>query len=44
MGINGKVKYIVTGDKDLLELNPYKNIKIVTYSEFKKMYPLEIFI
>lgn len=36
MGIVGKAEYIVTGDKDLLELNPYKSINIVRYKEFKE--------
>jgi putative PIN family toxin of toxin-antitoxin system len=37
MGIVGKVKYIVTGDMDLLELNPYRKIKIIKYSMFKEI-------
>lgn len=34
--VYGKAKYILTGDKDLLELNPYKGIQIITMNEFIK--------
>ena len=38
MGIVGKVKYIVTGDIYLLELNPYnRKIKIIKYNRFKEI-------
>ena len=30
----GKCKYIITGDKDLLTLRNYQNIKVVTPSQF----------
>lgn len=30
----GKCKYLITGDKDLLTLQKYKNIKVVTPSQF----------
>ena len=33
----GNVDYLVTGDKDLLELIEYKDTKIVTASEFEKI-------
>lgn len=32
--VEGNCQYIITGDKDLLELSKYKNIKIITVSEF----------
>ncbi|MCL1947733.1 MAG: putative toxin-antitoxin system toxin component, PIN family [Chitinivibrionia bacterium] len=32
--IDGKCKYIVSGDKDLLELKSFKNVEIVTVREF----------
>ena len=32
--IEGKCEYVVTGDKDLLDLKSYKEIKILTPSEF----------
>ena len=34
--LDGKVKYIITGDKDLLELNPYKEIEILAMNDFIK--------
>lgn len=34
MALNGKADFIITGDSDLLELNPYKEIKIIKFSEF----------
>lgn len=38
VAVEGGCKYIVTGDQDLLRLNSFKSIKIVTADEF-----LEIF-
>lgn len=35
--IKGRCDYIVTGDKDLLELKSYQDIKIVTVAEFLKL-------
>ncbi len=34
--VSGKVDFIVTEDKVLLALNPYRNLKIVTIKEFYK--------
>ncbi|MBF8250098.1 MAG: putative nucleic acid-binding protein, contains domain [Candidatus Levybacteria bacterium] len=34
--VEGKCKYIITGDKDLLWLKAYKDIKIVTPEQFLK--------
>lgn len=34
--VEGKCKYIVTGDKELLELIVYRDIKIVTADQFLK--------
>ena len=34
--VAGKVDFIITGDKYLLSLNPFKNIQIITPSEFLK--------
>ena len=34
---DGKADYLLTGDKDLLELTEYKNTKIITASEFEKI-------
>ncbi len=35
--LKGKAGIIVTGDEDLLVLNPYKGISIVTYQEFERI-------
>jgi uncharacterized protein len=40
IGINGGADMIVTEDKDLLLLDPYKNIRIVKYKEFLKIIEL----
>ena len=34
LALNGQAEYIVTGDKDLLVLHPFRNVKIVTAEEF----------
>jgi predicted nucleic acid-binding protein len=31
-----KADYLVTGDKDLLELNPFKTARILTPSDFEQ--------
>ena len=36
LAINGNATYIVTGDADLLLLNPFRGVKIVTPAEFLK--------
>jgi uncharacterized protein len=36
LAINGQAEYIVSGDKDLLVLNPFRSLKIVTAEEFLK--------
>lgn len=33
IALNGKADYIITGDSDLLILNPFENIQIITYRE-----------
>lgn len=35
--IRGKANYIVTGDKDLLFLKPYRGIKIIGFKEFENI-------
>jgi putative PIN family toxin of toxin-antitoxin system len=35
--VDGKCYYIVSGDKDLLSLNNYENIKILTVAEFMQI-------
>ncbi len=34
VAFNGKADFIITGDKDLLVLNPFKNIEIITVNDF----------
>jgi len=34
LALNGQAEYIVTGDKDLLVLHPFRNVKIVAVEEF----------
>lgn len=34
LAINGEADYIVTGDKDLLVLNPFRNIQIKTPADY----------
>jgi putative PIN family toxin of toxin-antitoxin system len=36
IAVNGGADIIVTGDKDLLALNPFEGIEIVTFQEFAK--------
>jgi len=37
MAVNGDADIIVTGDKDLLVLHPYRNISILNYKEFEEI-------
>jgi putative PIN family toxin of toxin-antitoxin system len=41
LALNGGAKYIVSGDKDLLVLNPFRDVKIVTVEEFLRAVRLE---
>ena len=34
LALSSKVTYIITGDEDLLVLNPFENISIITASQF----------
>jgi putative PIN family toxin of toxin-antitoxin system len=34
VAINGKANYLITGDQDLLILNPFRQIEIITINEF----------
>jgi putative PIN family toxin of toxin-antitoxin system len=34
LALEGKADYIITGDKDLLDLNPFREISIVSPSQF----------
>ncbi len=35
--VNGKADYLVTGDDDLITLNPYKNVNILHYRDFTEI-------
>lgn len=34
VAVNGQADYLITGDRDLLVLHPFKNIEIVTVNQF----------
>jgi uncharacterized protein len=34
LAVNGKAEYIITGDRDLLILNPFQNIAIISIQDF----------
>lgn len=34
LAVSAKADYIITGDKDLLELNPFKGIRIISPKEY----------
>lgn len=36
LAVNGNAEYIVTGDKDLLVLHPFREVKVVTVDAFLK--------
>lgn len=37
LAINGNADFIITGDQDLLVLNPFRGIKIITVNQFLKL-------
>ena len=37
LAVTAKADYIISGDKDLLDLNPYKSIKIIKAREFEEI-------
>ncbi len=37
LAINGNADFIITGDQDLLVLNPFRGIQIITVNEFLKV-------
>ena len=37
LAVNGEANYIVTGDQDLLVLNPFRNIQIKTPADYLKI-------
>ena len=38
LALDGKADYIVSGDKDLLDLTPFQDIPILKPAEFLKMF------
>jgi putative PIN family toxin of toxin-antitoxin system len=34
LAVNGKADYIITGDQDLLVLNPFQDIAIISVSDY----------
>jgi len=39
--VNGRASVIVTGDRDLLELHPFRGVEIVTAAQYLKQPPAE---
>jgi predicted nucleic acid-binding protein len=37
MAVFGEASYIISGDKDIQVLSPYKGISVLTLGQFKKM-------
>jgi putative PIN family toxin of toxin-antitoxin system len=37
LSVSGQADYLVTGDGDLLDLNPFHGTRIITYREFEKV-------
>jgi putative PIN family toxin of toxin-antitoxin system len=37
LALNGEAEYIISGDRDLLVLNPFRDVKIVTPEEFLRI-------
>lgn len=36
LALNGEAQYIISGDKDLLVLHPFRNVTVITVEEFLK--------
>jgi uncharacterized protein len=41
LALNGQAQYIISGDKDLLVLNPFRGVKIFIAEEFLKVMQAE---
>jgi putative PIN family toxin of toxin-antitoxin system len=41
LAVSAKGEYLITGDNDLLVLDPYRNIRIVTATEFENIFQVE---
>jgi putative PIN family toxin of toxin-antitoxin system len=37
LALNGEAQYIISGDRDLLVLNPFRNVKVITVEDFLKI-------
>jgi uncharacterized protein len=37
LALNGKAQYIISGDRDLLVLHPFRDVLVITADEFLKM-------
>jgi len=37
LSVSGKADYLITGDEDLLILNPFRNTEIINYRSFQKI-------
>ncbi|MDJ0679137.1 MAG: putative toxin-antitoxin system toxin component, PIN family [Xenococcaceae cyanobacterium MO_167.B52] len=37
LALNGEAQYIITGDHDLLVLNPFRNVRVITVEDFLKI-------
>ncbi len=41
LAISAQVDYLITGDHDLLVLDPYRNIRIITANEFENIFQVD---
>lgn len=37
--VSGKADYLITGDEDLLVMNPFRGLRIITYRMFQEILP-----
>lgn len=37
LALNGEAQYIISGDKDLLVLHPFRGVSVITANELLKM-------
>ncbi len=42
LAVDGNADFLVTGDKDLLVLNPFRGVEVITPREFLNITPLKI--
>jgi len=41
LAVSAECEYLITGDNDLLVLNPFRNIRIITATEFENIFQIE---